>query len=147
MFTEEEMQCSRIKSKNITTKRMVYNDARQVGFFSIKVIHFCTNAGLLNCNSTIYAFQANLWLNGTPLSIQNTHWGRVTHICVSRLTIIDSYNGLSPPGAKPLSEQMLEYCWLGPWEIQWNLIEIYTFSFMKIHWKMAVTLTRPHCVN
>ena len=25
-----------------------------------------------------------------------THWGRVTHICVSKLTIIDSENGLSP---------------------------------------------------
>ena len=25
-----------------------------------------------------------------------THWGRVTHICVSKLTIIDSDNGLSP---------------------------------------------------
>ena len=25
-----------------------------------------------------------------------THWGRVTQICVSKLTIIDSYNGLSP---------------------------------------------------
>ena len=26
-----------------------------------------------------------------------THWGRVTHICVSKLTIIGSDNGLSPP--------------------------------------------------
>ena len=25
-----------------------------------------------------------------------THWGRVTHICVSNLTIIGSDNGLSP---------------------------------------------------
>ena len=25
-----------------------------------------------------------------------THWGRVTHICVSKLTIIGSYNSLSP---------------------------------------------------
>ena len=25
-----------------------------------------------------------------------THWGRVTHICVSKLTIIGSDNGLSP---------------------------------------------------
>ena len=25
-----------------------------------------------------------------------THWGRVTHICISKLTIIDSDNGLSP---------------------------------------------------
>ena len=39
-----------------------------------------------------------------------THWGRVTHIGVSKLTIIGSDNGSSPDGAKPLSEPMLEYC-------------------------------------
>ena len=39
-----------------------------------------------------------------------THWGRVTHICVIKLTIIGSDNGLRLAGAKPLSEPMLEYC-------------------------------------
>ena len=34
---------------------------------------------------------------------------RVTHICVSKLTIIRSDNGLSPGRRKPLSEPMLEY--------------------------------------
>ena len=34
-----------------------------------------------------------------------THWGRVTQVCVSRLTIIGSDKGLSP-----LFETMLEYC-------------------------------------
>ena len=29
-------------------------------------------------------------------SVNLTHWGRVTHICVSKLTIIASDNGLSP---------------------------------------------------
>ena len=46
-----------------------------------------------------------------------THWGRVTHIFVSKLTIICPDNGLSPgDDAKPLPEPMLEYCWLDPWE-------------------------------
>ena len=39
-----------------------------------------------------------------------THWGRVTHICVGKLTIIGSDNGLCLGGAKPLSEPMLGYC-------------------------------------
>ena len=30
------------------------------------------------------------------LQIKLTHWGRVTHICVSKLTTIGSNNGLSP---------------------------------------------------
>ena len=36
-----------------------------------------------------------------------THWGRVTHICVGKLTMIGSDNGLSLDGAKPFSEPML----------------------------------------
>ena len=39
-----------------------------------------------------------------------THWRRVTHICVSKLTTIGLDNGLSPGGAKPLLEPMVEYC-------------------------------------
>ena len=35
-------------------------------------------------------------LPGIPLIGVLTHWGRVTHICVSKLTIIGSDNGLSP---------------------------------------------------
>ena len=31
-----------------------------------------------------------------PIIPQLTHWGRVTHICVGKLTIIGSDNGLSP---------------------------------------------------
>ena len=38
------------------------------------------------------------WIEMTAASrtIPITHWGRVTHICVSKLTIIGSDNGLSP---------------------------------------------------
>ena len=35
-----------------------------------------------------------LWISGKKWS--SHHWGRVTHICVSELTIIGSDNGLSP---------------------------------------------------
>ena len=31
-----------------------------------------------------------------------THWGRVTHICISKLTIIGSDNGLSPGGCQAI---------------------------------------------
>ena len=57
------------------------------------------------------------------VQICKTHWGRVTHICVSRLTGTGSGNGLSPGsgipppgysnrriGAKPLSKPALGYC-------------------------------------
>ena len=44
-----------------------------------------------------------------------THWGRVTHICVSKITIIGSVKACRLDGAKPLSEPMLEFCELDPW--------------------------------
>ena len=46
--------------------------------------------------------QAIIWTNATqftdayPGFKQLTHWGRETHICVGKLTIIASDNGLSP---------------------------------------------------
>ena len=36
-----------------------------------------------------------VWTNDDPVHLL-THWGRVTHICVSTLTIVGSDNGLSP---------------------------------------------------
>ena len=44
-------------------------------------------------------------------------------------------------GDKPLSEPMLEYCKLDPWQQNFNeiLIEIYLFSFKKMHLKIAVS--------
>ena len=56
-------------------------------------------------------------------------------------------------GAKPLSEPMLEYCWLEPWrQIQWNLHQnLYIFiqenAFENVVGKMAAMLSRPQCVN
>ena len=38
-----------------------------------------------------------------------TLWGRMTHICVSKLIGIGSDNGWHRPGDRPLSEPMLEY--------------------------------------
>ena len=69
-----------------------------------------------------------------------THWGRVTHICVSKLTIIGSDNGLLPGQHQAiiwrdagilLTEPLRTSCI----EI---VIEIYTFSFKKMHWKCCL---------
>ena len=40
-----------------------------------------------------------------------THWGRVTHICISNLTIIGSNNGLFPDRC-----QAIFCCYLDPWK-------------------------------
>ena len=67
-----------------------------------------------------------------------THWGRVTHICVSKLTIIGSDNGLSPGRRQAIIWTNAGILLIGPMGINLNeiLIEFNTFSFNKMHLKM-----------
>ena len=68
-----------------------------------------------------------------------THWGRATHICVGKLTIIGSDNGLSPGRRQAIIWTNAGILLIGPLGTNFNemLIEIYTFSFKKIHLKMS----------
>ena len=67
------------------------------------------------------------------------HWDRVTHICVSKLTIIDSDNGLSPDRRQAIIWTSAGILLTGPLGIDFSeiLIEIQTFSFKKRHSKMS----------
>ena len=62
-----------------------------------------------------------------------THWGWVRHICVSKLTIIDSDNGLSPGRRQAIIWTNFEILLIGPSEtnISEISIKIYTFPFKK----------------
>ena len=68
-----------------------------------------------------------------------THWGRVTHICVSKLTIIASDNGLSPGRCQAIFRTNAGILLIGPWGTNFSeiLIDIQTFSFKKMHLKMS----------
>ena len=70
-----------------------------------------------------------------------THWGRVTHICVSKLTIIGrrqaiiwTNDGISLIGS--LGTNFREI-----------LVEILTFSFKKMHLKISSAKWRPFCLG
>ena len=67
-----------------------------------------------------------------------THWGQVTHICVSKLTIIGSDNGLSPGRCQAIILKNAGILLIGPLgnfnEIS---IEIPTFSMKKIRLKVS----------
>ena len=68
-----------------------------------------------------------------------THWGRVTHICVSELTIIGSDNGLSPDRRQAIiwtNAGLLSFEPLRTYFSE-NLIKIQPFSFKKMHVKMS----------
>ena len=73
-----------------------------------------------------------LWSGFPPTAL--THWGQVTHICVSKLIIIDSDNGLS--------NHYLNKCWnIVNWAF-WNLLQwhlnrnSYIFIWEKCIWNV-----------
>ena len=78
-----------------------------------------------------------------------THWGRVTHICVSNLTIIGSDNGLSPGRQQAITWTNVGILFIGPLGTNFSeiLIGIWTFSFRKIHLKMASAEWHPFCLS
>ena len=78
-----------------------------------------------------------------------THWGRATHICVSKLPIIDSDNGLSPGWRQAITWTNGGILLTGP--LGTNLSEIlskiHTFSFKKMHLKTLSAKWRPFCLG
>ena len=89
-----------------------------------------------------------------PTSFVNTHWGRVTHKCVSKLTIISSDNGLSPGRRQAIIWTNDGILLIGPLgtKLQWNFnynsnIFIHKNAFEDVVWKMAAILSQPQCVN
>ena len=84
------------------------------------------------------------------VSVTLNWWGWVPHVCVSKLTIIGSDNGLSPGSWTNAGILSIESLGTNFSEI---LIEIYTFSFEKMHLKMSsarwrpITICRPQYVN
>ena len=83
-----------------------------------------------------------------------SHWGRMTHICVSKLTIIGSDNGLSPDRRQAIFWTNAGILLIGPLGTNFSeiLIEIHAFTFKKMHlkkvvWNIAAILSRPRCVK
>ena len=78
-----------------------------------------------------------------------THWRWVTHICVSKVTIIVSNNGLSPGRRQAIIWNNAGILLIGPLGTNFTgiLIEIHTFSFKKMHLKMSSGKWRPFCLG
>ena len=78
-----------------------------------------------------------------------THWGRVTHICVSELTIIGSDNGLPPGRCQAIIWTNDDILLIGPLGTNFNeiLFGIQTFLFNKMHLKLSPAKWRPFCLG
>ena len=78
-----------------------------------------------------------------------THWGRVTHICVSKLTIIGWENGLSPGRRQAIIWTSAGILFITPLGTNFSeiLIEILIFSFKKMRLKISSAKWRPFCLG
>ena len=83
-----------------------------------------------------------------------THWGQVTHICVNKLTIIGSDNGLMPGRRQAIIWTNARKLLIGPLGTNFSeiLVDIYTFLIKIMHSKMSSGkwqpfFSRPQCVN
>ena len=67
------------------------------------------------------------------------HWGRMTHICVGKLSIIGSDNGLSPGRRQAIILTNTGILLIGPLGINLSeiLIGIQTFSVMEMQLKIS----------
>ena len=89
-------------------------------------------------------FHSNL-----PGANKLTHWGRVTHICVSNLIIIAPDNGLSPGRRQAIIWSNVGILVIGPIGTNFSetAIKIHIFSFKKIHFKMLSGKWQPICLD
>ena len=82
-----------------------------------------------------------------------THWGRVTHICVGKLTIIGSDNGLSPGRRQAIIRTNAGILVIGTLETNFSEIKRNSYIFIQenafenVVWKLAAILSRPQCAN
>ena len=73
----------------------------------------------------------------------------MTHICVGKLTIIGSDNGLSPGRRQAIIWTNAGILLIGPLETNFSeiLIEILAFSFKKMRLKVSSAKRRPFCLG
>ena len=78
-----------------------------------------------------------------------THWGRGTHKCVGKLSIIGSDNGLSPGRRQAIIWTNDGILLIGPLGTNFSeiLIKIITFSFKKMCSKVSSGKRRPSCLG
>ena len=83
-----------------------------------------------------------------PFCIGLTHWGRLNHICVTKLTTIGSDNSLSPGRRQAIiwTSAGILLIWHQGTNLNEMLIKFHTFSFKKMPLKMPSAKRRPSCL-
>ena len=78
-----------------------------------------------------------------------THWGRVMHICISKIISIGSDNGLCPSRRQATIWTSAGILSIGPLGTNFSeiWIKVNTFSFKKMHLKISSGKWWPYCLS
>ena len=85
-----------------------------------------------------------------PVSYNDlTHWGRVKHICIIKLTITGSDNGLSPDQCQAFIWINVGILLIGPLGTNFSetLIRIHSFTLKIMHLKMSSVKWQPFSLS
>ena len=119
-------------------------NASTICYISVLIVSykFLNQANIVNIKSNDYFLH---WNRGAFIL---THWGWVTHICVSKLTIIGSGNGLSRGRRQAIISTSVDMVLIGPLGTNFSeiFIEIDTFSSKKMQIKLSGKC-RPFCLG
>ena len=122
---------------------------RTRGLFDIKMQSLEWKSALYKDNlaTILHFYNDNPYIPKTVFIL--THWGRVTHICVGKLIIIGSDNGLSPDRRQAIIWTNAPLLSIGPLRTYFNenLIKIQQFPLKKMHVKMSSVKWRPSCLG
>ena len=103
---------------------------------------------MLSTDKTVTPKTSQIMASGVCVCVLLTHWGQVTHICISKLTIIGPDNGLSPGRRQAIIWINAAILSIGPSGTNFIeiLIEIHIFLLKKMHFKMSYLENGVHFV-
>ena len=107
--------------------------------------HVCRKTCCIERNKTYIDLKDNI----ESVFLRFAAYTHFTHICVSKLTIIGSDNGLSPGRRQAIIWTNAGILLIGPLGTNFSeiLIEIHTFSSKKTHLNMSSGKWRPFCLG
>ena len=119
--------------------------------YIITAMWHISNCQQHDCFTTDRSYRAPYWCMFVKRINQQilTHWGRVMHICISKLTITGSDNGLSPRRCQAIIWTNAGIFLIGPFGRNFSeiSIEIDIFSFKKMLLKMSSAKWWPFCLG
>ena len=108
----------------------------------------------INKQGPFWNMQYCNWMDNNPFVLGFhrpwlTHWGRVMHIWVRKVTIIGSDNGLSPGQHQAIivTNAGILLIELSGTNFSEIVIKIYIFSFKKMYLKMLSGKWQPFCLS